>query len=169
MSHFRKMCCCNFCDVLRTPRMPFRLCRRALVTVPCFLSSLLSTFRQLSTSHVNSRTFTQLSPFRRSCIQSISWIKSGHGDCIASTGKRQSLSDPGFTMFLEPVHHLLEALNLIPRVWRWVVGTESAAACDGTEAFETGFALLNIGHKLLAGRIVRGESHSNITALFTGM
>ena len=50
--------------------------------------------------------------------------------------------------FLELVHHLLEALNLIPGLWR-----------RGT-AFETNFALVDIGHKLLAGYIVRSIASS---------
>ena len=131
---------------------------------------------------VNSRTLTQLPPFVascksacRSCIQSLRspGTRVGMGvDCIASMGKRQSLSDPGafhnvslelpcecVPLFLELFHHLLEALNLIPRFWRYAWSRHRVGySCEGTEAFETNFALLDIGHKLLAGCIVHGQS-----------
>ena len=122
------------CDAspTRTPRSPYRLCRRALITVPCLLPTL-PTSRQRSTSRTSSRAFSRsiLCSLRlHVCVAilhpvvEISRNESGQGVGISSLPwARDTLSVPqclhGGLVRVRPtifgvLCFLLEALNLTP-------------------------------------------------------
>ena len=78
-------------------------------------------------------------------LENLHLVYIGENDLWHAAGSRMAVS---VWSKLAP-HHLLEVLNLILRVWRWVVGTESAATVTARRRSR---------RASLSGCIVRGQS-----------